>query len=38
MKKLKENLKNFRLYDLKTIAYMGLLIYWSVMILGTFSQ
>ena len=31
-------LKNFHLFDLKIIAYMGLLIYWSVIITGTFSQ
>jgi len=38
MKKLRESLKTFRLYDLKIIAYMALLIYWSAMILATFSQ
>ena len=34
--KLKEILKSFRLFELKTIAYLGLLIYWSVILLGTF--
>ena len=38
IKKLKNILKIFPLFDLKIVAYMGLLIYWSVMILGTFSQ
>tara|TARA_E500000081_G_C5898093_1_gene246508 strand:- start:264 stop:437 length:174 start_codon:yes stop_codon:yes gene_type:complete len=37
IKKLKEVLKNFLLFDWKILAYMGLLIYWSVIILGTFS-
>ena len=36
--KLKESLRNFRLYDLKIIAYMGLLIYWSAMLTATFLQ
>jgi len=37
-KKLRRILKNFLLLDLKILAYLGLLIYWSVIILGTFSQ
>jgi len=35
--KSKEILKNFLLLDLRIIAYLALLIYWSVIILGTFS-
>ena len=38
MKKLKNLLSNSRLLDLKIVAYMVLLIYWSAMILATFSQ
>ena len=36
IKKLKENSVIFPLLDLKIIAYMGLLIYWSAMIMATF--
>ena len=35
--KLKEILNHFRLFDLKILAYLALLIYWSVILLGTFS-
>ena len=38
IKKLKNILPTFPLLDLKIIAYMGLLIYWSTMIMATFSQ
>ena len=38
IKKLKNLLVIFRLFDLKIIAYMGLLIYWSAMLGATFSQ
>ena len=38
IKKLKNISVIFRLYDLKIVAYMGLLIYWSAMLLATFSQ
>ena len=34
--KLKEILSNFRLFELKTVAYLVLLIYWSIILLGTF--
>ncbi len=34
--KSKEILSNFRLFELKTVAYLVLLIYWSVILLGTF--
>ena len=34
--KSKEILSHFRLFELKTVAYLGLLIYWSVILLGTF--
>ena len=36
IKKLKILLVIFRLFDLKIIAYMGLLIYWATIILATF--
>ena len=35
--KSKEILKNFPLSGLKTLAYSGLLIYWSIILLGTFA-
>jgi|TARA_R100000995_G_C3397577_1_gene83341 hypothetical protein len=35
--KSKEILRNFPLSGLKTIAYLALLIYWSIIILGTFA-
>ena len=38
IKKLKNLLVIFRLFDLKIIAYMGLLIYWSAMLGATFLQ
>ena len=38
IKKLKKVLVIFRLFDLKIIAYMGLLIYWSAMLGATFLQ
>ena len=37
IKKLRERSVIFPLLDLKIIAYMALLIYWSAMILATFS-
>ena len=38
IKKLKNLSVIFRLFDLKIIAYMGLLIYWSAMLVATFLQ
>jgi len=38
IKKLRKLLLIFRLLDLRIPAYLALLIYWSVIILGTFSQ
>jgi len=38
IKKLKNLSVIFRLSDLKIIAYMGLLIYWSAMLGATFLQ
>ena len=38
IKKLKNILKIFLLFDLKIVAYMGLLIYWSAMLGATFLQ
>ena len=35
--KLKEILKDFLSFELKTVAYLGLLIYWSIILLGTFA-
>ena len=35
--KSKEILKSFRLLDWRIPAYLGLLIYWSVILLGTFA-
>jgi hypothetical protein len=38
MQKLKKILLQYRGSDLKTLAYPVLLIYWAIIILGTFSQ
>ena len=38
IKKSKNLLVIFRLFDLRIIAYMGLLIYWSAMLGATFLQ
>jgi len=38
IKKSKEILPNFHSSDLKIIAYLGLLIYWSTMLTATFLQ
>ena len=35
--KSKEILKNFLLFDLRIVAYLVLLIYWSIIITGTFA-
>jgi len=38
IKNLKEALKLLAGFELKTIAYLGLLIYWATMLTATFSQ
>ena len=35
-KKLKENFLKFHGFGLKTLAYSALLIYWGIILLGTF--
>jgi len=35
-KKLKESYQSFPLFGLKIVAYLVLLIYWSIILLGTF--
>jgi len=35
--KLKEILKNFLSFDLRIVAYLVLLIYWFIILMGTFA-